>query len=380
MARTRLSATALFVGLALAGPALVHPGAQAAPAPATIEAREARAKIKMDKVDGAVTGGTWAVTGKIKGARKGMKVLVEWKAGSSRYPTPSARTAAVSKAGWSQIGVKKVKGSRYSINFKSDTAGTSKIRVRLVRGKRTLAKSRARTLVIVQNNLQDTTVDPAAPGQAVRSGITGQINQYDARIGTFMENVYQNVANYWQTNYNSWGYGTTTGYHYFPAPGEIIYQGCSDGVNPPGFRADDTAAYWCIANDYIIFSQAAAINFWNGRYVPGVQAEKAGDFAVALVMAHEFGHNVTYEMWPNANQYFSTYQIEGFADCLAGTWANSAYYQGILEAGDTEEAVATLVSFGYGGDSGYPDGNVRAAYFMYGYNYGSPAACAQAIL
>ena len=96
-------------------------------------------------------------------------------------------------------------------------------------------------------------------------------------------------------------------------------------------------------------------------------------------MAHEFGHNVTFEMWPNAREIFSKYQTEGLADCFAGTWAYSAYYQGILEAGDIEEAVALLASFGYS-TSGYPSGDERGQLFMYGYNTGSPAACAEAIL
>ncbi len=375
MARTRLKACAVLAGLALAGPALVNPGAQAAPA--TIDAREARASVTAKKVDGAVVGGTWAVKGRIArtGRARNKTLIVEWKVGSSRFPTPSARTAVANKAGWARIGIKRrMNDGKYRVKFSSDKAGTSKIRVRVLAGRKTLAKSRVRTLTVVES-VPDTTVTPAPPeSTGLKSGITGQVNASNPLMATFMENVYQNVASFWQTNYNNWGYGTTTGYHYFPAPGEVIYQACNDGQT----FADDTAAYYCGANDYIIFSQQAAVDIWNGAYSQNPSA-LPGDFAVAFVMAHEFGHNVTFEMWPNAREVFSKYQTEGLADCFAGTWAYSAYYQGILEAGDIEEAVALLASFGYS-TSGYPNGDERGQFFMYGYNTGSPAACAEAIL
>jgi len=331
----------------------------------------------MNKVDGAVVGGTWSVTGRIArtGQAKNKTLVVEWKAGSSRFPTASARTAVANKAGWARIGIlRNVNDGRYSVEFSSDTAGSSKIRVRVLNGRRTLAMSRARTLTIV-GSVPDTTTNPAPPGSnGLESGLTGQVSGANPLMATFLENVYQNVANYWQRNYTRWGYGITTGYHYFPAPGEVIYQACNGGQ----YYADDTAVYYCGVNDYIIFSQQAAVDLWNGAY-GGTASSRPGDFAVAVAMAHEFGHNITFELWPNAHQIFSKWQTEGVADCFAGTWAYSAYYQGILEAGDIEEAVALLISFGYS-STGYPNGDERAELFMYGYNTGSPAACAEAIL
>jgi predicted metalloprotease len=315
----------------------------------------------MTTINGSVVGGTWSVEGKIArtGRAKTKTLVVERKSGN---------------ATWSRIRtLRKVNDGKYSVKFPSKTAGTSKIRVRVLAGRRTLAKSRVRTLTILKN-VPGSTINPAPPGSSLKSGITGQISGANPQMTTFLENVYQNVANYWQRNYNNWGYGITTGYHYFPAPGEVIYQACDGGQ----YFADDKAAYWCGANDYIIFSQQAAVDIWNGSYAQNPSA-RPGDFAVAFVLAHEFGHNVTYEMWPNASQVFSKYQVEGVADCFAGAWAYSAYFQGILEAGDIEEAVALLASFGYS-SSGYPNGDERGQLFMYGYNTGSPAACAQAIL
>ncbi|WP_082600068.1 neutral zinc metallopeptidase [Nocardioides sp. Soil777] len=379
MDRTRAKATVVLAALVLTSALTISP-AEAAP----VSEREARAKVTMKDVDGAVTGGTWAVKGKIArtGRAKNKTLIVEWKAGSSRFPTPGARTAVANKAGWARIGIKKRQNDgKYSIKFKSDTAGTSKIRVRLVAKGRTLDKSPVKTLTIVEAPPTPTTVPPvpAAPAGStgLRSGLTGQVEASNPLMATYQENVYQNVANYWQANYNAWGYGTTTGYHYFPSVGEAIYDACTQS-----YAVDDTSVYFCPVSDYIIFPQQAAVNIWNGAYATllgGTASAQPGDFAVAFTMAHEFGHNITWELWPNAGQVFSKYQTEGFADCLAGTWAYSAYYQGILEGGDIEEAIAMLISFGYS-SAGYPSGEERAQFFMYGYNTGSPADCAQVIL
>jgi hypothetical protein len=371
MDRTRAKATVVLAALVLTSALTITP-AEAAP----VSEREARAKVTMKDVDGAVTGGTWAVKGKIArtGRAKNKTLIVEWKAGSSRFPTPGARTAVANKAGWARIGIKKRQNDgKYSIKFKSDTAGTSKIRVRVVAKGRTLDKSPVKTLNILEAPPTPTTVPPATTGtNPLKSGLTGQVASYNPLMADYMENVYQNVANYWQANYNAWGYGTTTGYHYWPAPGEAFYDGCKGE-----YVINDKEASYCSANDYIIFSQQAAVDLWNGAYAQSPSA-LPGDFAVAMAMAHEFGHNITFELWPNAGDVFSRYQLEAFADCLAGTWTNSVYYQGILEGGDIEEAVAVLHSFGAG--VGYPSGEERANYFLYGYNNGSPNFCAQVIL
>jgi hypothetical protein len=94
---------------------------------------------------------------------------------------------------------------------------------------------------------------------------------------------------------------------------------------------------------------------WTGN-IFGRTSKRAGDFAAGIITAHEFGHHVQDELRQqyNANATTSTTLLaeptppnkELIADCFAGNWAASAYYTGLLESGDFDEAVAALSSIG----------------------------------
>lgn len=83
----------------------------------------------------------------------------------------------------------------------------------------------------------------------------------------------------------------------------------------------------------------------------------SGDFAQAYVLAHEVGHHVQHllgtdarvrraqgESPGDANQL--SVRLELQADCYAGVWANATRQEGILEAGDVEEALTAASSVG----------------------------------
>jgi hypothetical protein len=101
-----------------------------------------------------------------------------------------------------------------------------------------------------------------------------------------------------------------------------------------------------------------------------------GDFAVAMVMAHEFGHHIQDELGVFGR--FDTPTIEQHADCLAGVWTASAEQIGILDPGDVEEGMtaAWLV-----GDSAFDavdhhgTSDERVTAFMTGYTGAGPSAC-----
>jgi predicted metalloprotease len=77
-----------------------------------------------------------------------------------------------------------------------------------------------------------------------------------------------------------------------------------------------------------------------------------GDFAEAYVVAHEVGHHVQKIMGTmqkindagNSNQL--SVRLELQADCFAGVWAYYADQQGLVEAGDAEEAIRAAQSVG----------------------------------
>ena len=77
-----------------------------------------------------------------------------------------------------------------------------------------------------------------------------------------------------------------------------------------------------------------------------------GDFAQAYVIAHEVGHHVQNLLGTMAkvqrqgqnNQLSVALELQ--ADCYAGIWANYAQKQGVVEAGDAEEALRAAASVG----------------------------------
>jgi predicted metalloprotease len=77
-----------------------------------------------------------------------------------------------------------------------------------------------------------------------------------------------------------------------------------------------------------------------------------GDFAQAYVIAHEVGHHVQNLVGTmdkvnsagNSNQLSVALELQ--ADCYAGVWAYYANQQGLIEAGDYEEALTAASSVG----------------------------------
>jgi len=77
-----------------------------------------------------------------------------------------------------------------------------------------------------------------------------------------------------------------------------------------------------------------------------------GDFAQAYVIAHEVGHHVQNLLGTmdkvnragNSNQLSVALELQ--ADCYAGVWAHYANKQGLVEAGDFEEALRAASAVG----------------------------------
>ena len=86
--------------------------------------------------------------------------------------------------------------------------------------------------------------------------------------------------------------------------------------------------------------------FWSGN-IWGRRSATPGDYAAGLVVAHEFAHHIVDELATQRGVARPVWKNnELIADCLAGasTWAMAR--DGLLEAGDVEEALALLELIG----------------------------------
>ena len=121
-----------------------------------------------------------------------------------------------------------------------------------------------------------------------------------------------------------------------------------------------------------------------------------GDFAMAYVIAHEYGHHVQNLLGINdqvreeqqgaseAEANALSVKLELQADCFAGVWANDAYADQRLEGGDLDEAIDAAQAVGDDAISGsnanqesftHGSSAQRKQWFTTGFESGDPSEC-----
>ena len=195
-------------------------------------------------------------------------------------------------------------------------------------------------------------------------------------IDAFMTRILTSVDRYWTRTFAAAGLPEPrVGFSAVP-PGGRRLSSC-------GTIADDSAAFYCPADDTIYMAQQFAADLYRGvvRGLPGERAggRAAGDFAVAYVLAHEYAHNLQQELGVFDNGVGETARpFELQADCLAGTWAHSVYEEGLLEPGDLEEATNAALAVGdfdVGNAQHHGTPQERRDALLAGYETGEPARC-----
>jgi predicted metalloprotease len=111
------------------------------------------------------------------------------------------------------------------------------------------------------------------------------------------------------------------------------------------------------------------------------QGWRRKDFALAYVVAHEWGHHLQKVLNLLLDRELRSMKIELQADCLAGVWGHSTWARNLLAAGDVREALelARLV----GDAPGSPKNDRRAhgtatereTWFNRGYETGKASNC-----
>jgi predicted metalloprotease len=189
-------------------------------------------------------------------------------------------------------------------------------------------------------------------------------------MDVFLETQMLDVHDFWDRFQRSVDGPVTDVNYVFPGPGERFPTECGP--------SDQDSMFYCAGDDTVVFSQDLAVRLWQGQYQSNHAnhtGKVAGDFAVSLMVAHEYAHNVQQEVGILGAGYPSI-NTELHADCWAGVWMNDSFYGGELEGTDVEEAVAVMERVG--DDEGpYTHGSPeqRAYAVMYGYDSGVPSHC-----
>jgi predicted metalloprotease len=194
-------------------------------------------------------------------------------------------------------------------------------------------------------------------------------------ISTTLDRDLASVGTYWGQTLAAEGRPASSVQHTWVAPGAQVGTGC-------GAPANDTAAFYCPTDDTIYIGQAFAQALYDGvaKGLPGQSAgfgHAAGQFAVAYVVAHEYGHNIQQESGQLAGRARAL-PTELNADCLAGTWAHWAYSNGQMDDNGVKQALDAALAVGdfdFVSPQHHGTPQERRDALLKGFDDGTPPAC-----
>lgn len=227
---------------------------------------------------------------------------------------------------------------------------------------------------------------PPAP-QATGDQITPDSPQTGDDAGEFVRFVVQDVQEEWTRLFQE--AGATYQVTKLVLFSEATESGC-------GAASSATGPFYCPL-DQGVYMDLTFFNELNQRFgAPGTGGP--GEFAVAYVIAHEFGHHVQNVRGINeavrreqqadpgqANEL--SVRLELQADCLAGVWGHTAFEDNLLEPGDIEQGLAAAAAVGDDRIQQATQGRInpesvthgsseqRQRWFSRGYESGDPAVC-----
>lgn len=116
-----------------------------------------------------------------------------------------------------------------------------------------------------------------------------------------------------------------------------LFQGYTDPIDTPCGTIPVNNAVYCGLNAGVYYHE------------PFIQEllDSIGDAAPAFVIAHEIGHHIgTGHLGWFAGTTLTTKQSELGADCFGGAWLASVEARGMLDEGDADELVETMLTIG----------------------------------
>jgi predicted metalloprotease len=161
---------------------------------------------------------------------------------------------------------------------------------------------------------------------AERLGLSSQqFAEYESDLAL----VLGDLRSYW-TNALPQLYGVD----HTPPAAFIEYHSEDDAPSCGGERVQPGNAFYCVPQNYIAWDEASLLMPYFAE---------VGDFAIAFVLAHEWGHAIQRQVGAQAEAGIF---FELQADCYAGAWGVDADQRGMLEPGDVEEGLRAAESVG----------------------------------
>jgi hypothetical protein len=214
-------------------------------------------------------------------------------------------------------------------------------------------------------------------GNAQPGGTLNPQSDTDQQLGY----IVNSIQTFWASTFRESGKD-------YPETKLVLFEGGTQSACGPASSA--TGPFYCPA-DQKVYLDLGFFDELRSRF-----GASGGDFAMAYVVAHEFGHHIQTVLGiseqvqsmsqqdPTRRNDLSVRQ-ELQADCLAGVWANSAASD--LQPGDIDEALSAAAAVGDDRIQESTSGRIdperwthgsaeqRTAWFTTGYRSGNPDDC-----
>ncbi|MDT0220309.1 metalloprotease [Gordonia sp. AC31] len=217
---------------------------------------------------------------------------------------------------------------------------------------------------------------PTPTAELMTSGVTP--SNVDTAVPDYLTTLLDDLDQTWGGWFDELGWGD-------PAPGRVLIESgtsfateCIAGEedsNPVPIPSDEANAFFCGVDTEpngegtptegsIVLPVDTFAAIWDGN-VFGVPSPIVGDFTAAIVVAHEYGHNVVFRMAEAFDIPDSRLPAgknsELIADCLAANWGATAYQRDALGAREILQVATLLPIIGdTGGASGHGSARERA--------------------
>jgi hypothetical protein len=208
---------------------------------------------------------------------------------------------------------------------------------------------------------------------------TSQDRGAENAIERFLTSTLESIDTYWTRTLTTAGLPEPRVSYAWIPPGRVAMSGC-------GQQADDSSAYYCPRDDTIYIGERFAQELWEGvsRTFPGQaagQGKAVGDFGLAYVVAHEYGHNIQEELGFFSRISSDTAKpFELQADCFAGAWGNAVYNEGQVSEEDVQEALGTAMAAGdfeVNSEQHHGTPEERRDAWLLGWTTGDPQECSR---
>lgn len=213
-------------------------------------------------------------------------------------------------------------------------------------------------------------------------------------MAKYLDFSFESIADYWAAHFKELGLTAPSAYYAIPMAGESFPTACQ----PEPVTSSTPDIFYCPADRY---TSKQGTTYTGGIFFPINEAmklrEESGDFAVATVLAHEYGHEVQHAYmeqrgWRDIvlmkndkavldaqGRQFPVKESELIADCFSGAWSRHAQEQGYVDRADLTAAIEALTSVGdhVVGGVVHPHGSKyeRTTAYSLGFDQGDPERC-----